>query len=453
MHKVEFRLALCFGLLLSACTPENNHSRVEMRWDGAGATPALPKSLDQGKNTKIALGHETIQYQGQFLEDVMIEGAYFRSIAKQGQVSFLNFSLLEKLPDRVKTQKNQMLKDREKSLDKILSKYSFIPKEAVSHTTLFLSRYNEVLWRIVYSDQFSQNYAAYFGKNLKLVKIQRLSSSMTNSDVVGSVFPLGPMKSSIQTLPLKNMLSEKTLSGKMVRIQTKSQNAATSESGQFVFDAEDERLTQVQVYFDISESFEWFNKSFQFQYPRQLVVETSIGYPQKTSAAFYYNSKISLGDGDGQVFKDMALDPSITKHESVHAVIDALGGLINEEETASVNEGYADYFTAAQLNSPKMGEASYLKGDAKRNLNNSLSLSDKNGGTYHDSLILSGLLWEIRSKIKVQTADRFAWNILRRLHPYSTFQDFAVEFKAELAQLDAESQKKVNEVFAQRGWN
>ena len=111
-------------------------------------------------------------------------------------------------------------------------------------------------------------------------------------------------------------------------------------------------------------------------------------------------------------------------HESVHAFVDIVAGLPFEGEGGSINEGYADFFTAIQLNNPNMAEASYLKGAFRRSVSNSISLKERNGGLYHDSAIVSGTLWDLSERFGKDLGLRVAALTLNRLVPGSDLKDF-----------------------------
>src|SRR5690606_11323605 len=106
--------------------------------------------------------------------------------------------------------------------------------------------------------------------------------------------------------------------------------------------------------------------------------------------AYYYNGNIRLGAGDGVTYKNIHRDPSIVMHEASHAFIQSIGQLSTESEGGSLNEAFADFFTALILDHPKMAEFAYIPGPYKRSLDNNTNATSFNGGLYHDSLVVSG---------------------------------------------------------------
>lgn len=139
----------------------------------------------------------------------------------------------------------------------------------------------------------------------------------------------------------------------------------------------------------------------------------------------------------------------------MHALIDSLSGLPFDGEGGAINEGIADFVTALQLNTPHMAESSYLKGPYRRSVENSYTLQDKNGGLYHDSGIISGLLWEIRQKIGPEKSRDLVVYLLNRLTPGSDFADFNSILKQVTHEnIQSEIDKKIIETITlKRGFS
>ena len=187
--------------------------------------------------------------------------------------------------------------------------------------------------------------------------------------------------------------------------------------------------------------------------PFQVNVVTHVGFPNKTNAAYYYHGEVRLGEGDDQVFSRILYDQSIVTHEFGHAIIDSLAGLPFEGEGGSINEGFADFLACSHLGSPYLGEVAYKKGPYKRTVDNTLKLSESNGGLYHDSGIVSGTLWEIRAAVGNDSGVTFAHKVLVKLTPSSTLKDLGPKFtEAATATFQGEALTKANDVLKKRGW-
>src|SRR5690606_24637168 len=143
----------------------------------------------------------------------------------------------------------------------------------------------------------------------------------------------------------------------------------------------------------------------------KIGVLTDVGYPEKTNAAFYYNGLVRLGAGDDVVFSRISWDPSIVAHEISHGVIDQISRLPFEGEGGSVNEGFADTLTTFFLESPRLGENSYKMAPFKRTVEAKVHWSHRNGGLYHDSALVSGLFWEMRTKLDSAKTLKLVMNV------------------------------------------
>jgi hypothetical protein len=105
------------------------------------------------------------------------------------------------------------------------------------------------------------------------------------------------------------------------------------------------------------------------------------------------------------------------------------------------------------LNRPYLGESSYLKGPYKRSLVNTSNLSEKNGGLYHDSLIVSGTLWELKEKLGVDKARALALETLVKLNPASNFSSFSEKIRTVGAeQLSTDDLMVLQQTLANRGF-
>jgi len=309
----------------------------------------------------------------------------------------------------------------------------------------------QVLWKIILEDKEGILRAYFVNRDFEIVSEERLGSNYI--DASASLFPNGPLKSSLQEVLLQQLIDNKTLASNHVKISTASdQVAAPGDNHLMNFPVDDLRFSQVQVFFYMSQALAWFEKNLGFQLPFVLEAETQMGYPDKTNTAFYFQHKIRLGEGDGEDYEHIPMDPSIVIHESTHAVVEAVAGLRYDGEGGSLNEAYADFFAAVQLNNPKMGEAAYRKGAFKRNIDNTMKLQEKNGGLYHDSGIVSGLLWAFTKDIGISEAVSIAWQTLLRLNPGSDFDGFKRELLTNVEKESPDVQKRLQAELRNRGW-
>jgi Zn-dependent metalloprotease len=186
--------------------------------------------------------------------------------------------------------------------------------------------------------------------------------------------------------------------------------------------------------------------------PTSIEAVVHMGFPEKTNSAFYYQSKIRIGKGDDVTYSNIPQDASIIYHESFHALIDGVAHLSYEGENGSLNEAFADFFTCLMTDRPYLGESSYLKGPFKRNLNQGFKYSEKTGGLYHDSLIVSSLLWELKEKMGSAKAKTLAIETLILLNPASDLKMFSQKLIEVSKTLSADDQNTVLQTVNNKGF-
>ena len=80
--------------------------------------------------------------------------------------------------------------------------------------------------------------------------------------------------------------------------------------------------------------------------------------------------------------------------------------------------------------------------------------SEKNGGLYADSLIVSSLLWDLNQKLGEKKGLLIAFKTLQNLNPLSTLESFKSELVAQsVSNLNLVDQAKVTTSLNQREWN
>lgn len=324
------------------------------------------------------------------------------------------------------------------------------PPQSISPVITQRGGFYEIVWQVDYADEKGRMWTLKLNKNLEVRSIRPAGSQFI--DTSAWVYPRGPLWGVVQEVPLKGLYLEPALANHWVYVSSQAENRIDKIAGPLKFSVEDSRFDQTQAFVYLNESFSWFQSRLGFKMPLQVQAEVFVGYPEKTNSAFYYQGKIRLGQGDGEFYQHIPRDPSIVIHESVHAVIDVLAGLPYEGEGGSLNEGFADYFTAMQLGSPRMGEVSYKKAPYRRTVLNSLVLGDRNGGLYHDSGIVSGTLWELSDQLGPGKGLDVAMSVLNRLVPGSDFADFAKTLKEVcLEKLTAEEARGALAILGKRG--
>lgn len=267
------------------------------------------------------------------------------------------------------------------------------------------------------------------------------------------VFPKGPKVSELEEVLLLKLDRGDTLKNNILQVTSAAGQNVKVSGEPLVFSTDMDRFDQVEVFYLLQNAYQWFKANLGWTWSGVLFVETSVGHPDKTNAAFYYKNKVRLGKGDGVVYDRIPHDPSIVVHESAHAIIDRMTGLSFEGEGGSLHEGLADFFAACHLQTSRMGEVAYRQGEFKRDLNNSLKWGDLSGKIYGDSLVVSGLLWQLKEEIGEKKILGLAIETLRVVVPDETLSSFSEKLNLKAKQLLSTDDLKIfNRVLKQREW-
>lgn len=442
------------GLLMIfqvACTPKAAFESA--RWDGEGPLPSPPPGVTWDEKP-LDMGAKSLVFSKQILDGVEIEGAYYKKISGHGRAEFVDYRWMSEVPLSVRRDLVLMRAQKPFVLSYFLKSHEVFTRASLvegPQLSLQAEDLPQVLWKLVFEKEDGTLWAFFIDRDMRIISQKRLGSEFIEARA--RIFPEGPLRSQLQEVWLRGLLSSSNLSSKSLLLTTEADALAfPGDANELSFTESDVRFSQVQVFYYITQALEWLKSQLSFELPFVLEVETQKGYPEKTNTAFYFQKKVRLGEGDGDVYEKIPMDPSIVTHESMHAVIEAVAGLPYEGQGGSLNEAFADFLTASQLKNPRMGEAAYKKASYKRTIENSLKLQDLRGALYYDSGIVSGLLWGISKKIGSQDGLRIAWLTLLRLNYWSDFATFKKELLAVLDKENEDTQKKAMDELRQRGW-
>jgi len=407
---------------------------------------------------KAAIRSEKITRRSQKIEGAVIRGTWVQSVfASDGSKVYESGEIVDALPetlrDKVKAalpKKLEALRAFEKASSDIqTASWKSDPQLEVLSTP---KNFSQLEWSMDFMNaDETETYRAYLDESFQFKGIKVVA--VHANDGVASVFPRGPKGSQLENVKLKNLDGSGKLSSDEIIIKSGLPTQAESPDLDFRFTPQDDRFDQVQAYFFADQSLKFFKASFDAEPFSQMEVKVQVG--TNSNAAFYYGNRIRLGKGDGIRYSNLAQDPSIVMHEVGHAFVDRYSGLPPDGEGGSLNEGFADFFSATILDNPHMGESSFLSGPFVRSLENNLRApADLSGGLYHASQVVSGTLWDLRIALGAKVADQIAFRTLTRLGPSSIFKDFVPALVAARESLAfSETDKaKITEVIMARGW-
>ena len=236
-------------------------------------------------------------------------------------------------------------------------------------------------------------------------------------------------------------------------------------------------VEQSTVYFWLNRYFAFLEQELNFRPEHHLRVMTNRNYVEPTNGdavknnAFFMPSDMSLSflpASKSVLFKLLqgkinrsGFDPSVIVHEASHYIFHHLFPDAVNEEIGGLNEGFADYFANAFLNSPKVGLV-MLRGKAMRDSSNPKT----SGGeykTYKPSMEVHDLgervtyaLWAARSLSEnKREVDRMVIDAVIDLarNPYASVHEFKDKMLERLPSIvPASNLAKVEQVFATIFW-
>lgn len=374
----------------------------------------------------VRLGPYTIQNYTQNYNSVNIENTYLREVLKSNQPQKVQAQFFLDLQTKKIAVKDANLENvnEEVFLKKVKNLNPMLQKVEIFNPRWTVVNQNGLLVTYFALEYFNTDsfYQALFNKNGNIISETKVGSSF--NEIKALLFPNGPRNSDLSVVLLQLTSFSPQFINTAIQVSSEYPHNYTRPEELLKTDPQDLQFDPLQAYFYVNKALSWYEKRWGFKLPYLLDLKTHVGYPEKTNSAFYYQGKIRLGTGDDEYYRKIAQDPSIVIHETTHALVDAVIGLPFQGEGGSVNEGLCDFITALILDNPKMAEASFMKGPYKRTLTTKVGFSEKNGGLYHDSLIVSGVLWELSQSLSSSDMQWLLTELLAELKPASDLNDF-----------------------------
>ncbi len=449
--KHAFRMLFLFSLC-TAC--QKKHSLQYKEWS-VGAPEAAKAALlavsTEPATETVSYKNKNIQISRQLKDNVPVYGSFVKTIRDESGIVLIQANTDDEKKMKLLTLPevgHRSYSDVLKESNPLFSKMEILKVERI---VLLENNLTQFYTLVSVFDRQGTPYEVFFNDHNELVQLKKRAAEF--SDVTASLYPEGPKLSQLTDLILKGISAEPAISNNQLMVTTESTKKITLTSGVLKFDPKDERFDQLQAFFYLDKALRWIKDSLKVDMSGRLNAVVWMGYPDKTNSAFYFQNKIRIGKGDDVTYSNLAQDASVVSHETFHAMIDRMARLPFEGEGGSLNEAFADFFTCLMLDRPYLGESSYLKGLFKRSLNNTSKLSEKTGGLYHDSLIISGTLWDIKEKFGTEKAKGLALETLIQLNPASDFKNFFQKIKlVGSQQLSADDLTVLHQVLANRGF-
>jgi hypothetical protein len=167
---------------------------------------------------------------------------------------------------------------------------------------------------------------------------------------------------------------------------------------------------------------------------------------------------------------DFAYDAHVVSHEFTHGVVEATAALQDYtvddwgviDSPSAVNEGFADFWAAARLNDPQIGQyVGDLSGKSEgslRDLENTYSCPSVISGEPHwDSQHFSAGLWAARkaaaqSDVNLRKFDAAVLRAMPMIQPLSSYDDAVLDVVNEVEKVFPESDLAIEAAFTSRGF-
>lgn len=437
--------------LLAGCSKPQNLEKTQWRPGDDIRELQYLNEIDRTMPQVISVLNEKLEYSPQVFSGIVIEDTFVKTINnKDGQLISVSSAHTQNLSHFSKVDLNafRLTPDLQ---DRLLKDFPFLTTKDLKNLKPVFESNGRAVWTLFYFDLQGTPYQLKLDQDLIL--LSKKSVGANHFSGTAFVYPWGPKLGPLKEVPIQNLSFNPPLSNPQFIITSNTATSFSPTDSVLKYSTKDPRFDQLQVYFYIAQALDWIRDTLDISISFPLDVQLHMGFPEKTNAAFYYQGHIRLGAGDDVVYTKIPHDPSIVSHEVFHALIETIARLPYEGEGGSLNEAFADFFTSQLLGRPQLAEASYLQGPYKRSIENEKNWADKKGALYGDSLIVSGLLWELSQNLPKTKILNAALKTLSHLNPSSDFNDFNRECRDALQEYLSEAElAKAQTILHQRGF-
>jgi hypothetical protein len=262
-----------------------------------------------------------------------------------------------------------------------------------------------------------------------------------------SVYEINPLRSPRPSEVTLDGLDDpgSLLRGSAFDVNPRFHTRIESADADFRVDDADPAFDEPQVYYHLWRTRDYFAGLVA---PEILIanpfapLHVIVNDPESPDNAYWFPTLGELRFGVFRGDRPSARCLSLVAHEFGHAVTDTIGGLggsiVKNSESRGLSEGYSDYFAASMIDDPRVGD--YVAGnpDGARNCaSDQLRFPAGFRGEEHDTgAVWAAVLWDLRGRVGVETADVLAIESLNHLSASSTFCDAEVAVVTVDAQLN-----------------
>ncbi len=212
----------------------------------------------------------------------------------------------------------------------------------------------------------------------------------------------------LKTLGLSNLDGSGYLSDP--NFYTSSPSRAYSPSNIFNFEPDTDQFRETSVFKNAQDYYAWFQTlGYSWHDSKKIKLIPNDIIDGDTNNAYFAprtsdseDSSIHVGNGDGVILKDLAIDRDVVNHEFGHFIIfSTLKNAPSDSQALVIHEGLADFFVMMRNQSPCLAatvcpqNSTLCMDSCLRTAANSLTLQTAPSEAHLKSLFLSGMLWDL----------------------------------------------------------
>ena len=222
-----------------------------------------------------------------------------------------------------------------------------------------------------------------------------------------------------------------------------AEEEAFSRTHNFIYSPSEPEFAEASVFIHATNMLAFFQGlgfGFTETQPILLEVHATPGNNQNNAlyqpaGAVYANQAvISIGDGDGTILKNLALDTDVVSHEfGHHVVFETLK--TTSGESLVLHEGLADFFAFSRTSDPCLGESICPEGSTScmveatclRTADLDLVYGDSQYqilGSHLKGQVVSGMLWDLRVPMGLKSITDVTFTALNYFVRDTGYQDF-----------------------------
>jgi hypothetical protein len=244
-------------------------------------------------------------------------------------------------------------------------------------------------------------------------------------DATGKVkaYDSNPLSGVIKTYEME-LEGDTHLTSQYFTTITKPQERAQNADNKFEYEPGNPKFEEASAFAHGALMLEYFRSlGYAWHGPKPLTINLHVGVNSSQNNALYQPAEasgtkfpeITIGDGDGNILRNLPVDSDVISHEFGHHIIYQTLTSVSGQSLI-IHEGLADYFTFSRTNDACLGEsicppdslACWIKGACLRSAENDIKYGTASFTKLEAHLqgqLVSGYLWDLHTKDDIPFAD------------------------------------------------